>query len=129
MKQFDNNSVQLLRKQLEEAFNLIKVKHGIVINVGNMRYGPDHVTIRCEALIDNGSGLDAYDQSVQNNAKMYGYLFGITESMVGMKANIPDRGVCILLGCKLRSRKYPIVWKQSNGDRFKSTKEYLKYIM
>jgi len=127
-KTFDSANVRELRHILEAAMDEFAKKNGLTVNVGNIRYDSAHVDVKLEINIDDGSGVDAYEQRLASDARKNAFLFGIKEGMIGKSVDIKNHGKCTFLGVQLRARKYPLVWKEANGQTFRSTEDYLKFL-
>ena len=121
IKSFDKDSLKMFRSELDATLKALGQKHGVVFNVGTIRYEANSFRTKLEAKLTSGANVvgdkvydsidqvafdNGYDRTVLSDADL-----GATFKMGGKTYTI--------VGAKRSSYKYPILAKAANGKVFK----------
>lgn len=99
IENFDSNILKELRKEINEALNLIGEKHNISLNIGNMTYTSSSFTSKLTCEINDAENLD-------DKAKSNLSVFGLSDSFnkIIIFRNIEYK----IINANNSKRKYPI---------------------
>lgn len=124
MIEFDKGAIIQVRKEVEEALNIIAKKHALSFSIGNISYDDRSFHTKIEgAVTTNGEGID------ETKFKRYAYKFNIPITWYG-RVFIHNNQDWKIVALKDRARKYPII-AQCNvtGKRLAFTVDSVKHFL
>lgn len=127
--QFNKENLRGLRKVLEDAFDIIRKEHGIIINIGTISFTDNDFSCRLKGSPINSVTNINFDNTnfVNNNiydslsqtAFSQGYDDDIlNDSDLGKEFRFRNETYTII-GGKIRSYKYPILAKNKKNKIYK----------
>lgn len=113
---------QRFRELLEPAMKEIAQKFGFAFQVGSISYGANEMHTKV-SLTQVGEGIDPTDETAKYkaNVKTYGFAYGVTEAMIGLKNRNGDE----FIGIVPSRPKYPIAIRKPNGKIMLSTRTFV----
>tara|TARA_R110000803_G_scaffold19482_1_gene50934 strand:+ start:349 stop:750 length:402 start_codon:yes stop_codon:yes gene_type:complete len=112
------------RTDLNEALAELKKKYDFDIEVGNMRFSSNSISVKLEvADISNPVGANSVNESLFNE---YCFRFGLATSHYGKTFTCNKGQRHKIVGIKPRSRKYPILTRNltTHGDGTEGTTKW-----
>ena len=107
----DRAACRTIKERINKALEAVSEEFGLDIKILPGRFRPDQVTFKVEA--STASDQDPYSETAKDfEAYCVGY--GLKKTDLGKTV----RGfgtVGVIIGCKPRSPKYPILVRESNG--------------
>lgn len=114
---FDKKNLNVLRKQLKEAFSIIEKKLGIKMEMGVMRFSSDQCRTKLNIYaIGNENPEDVVAKASLQNFN--GLKYGLNESHLNKPFSYLGKAYKFS-GIKSRSRKYPLLGKNYLGKTYK----------
>jgi hypothetical protein len=127
--EFTSGSIKTFRAEFRDAVAELEKKHGISINIGNIKYNPTKFTTKLEVIAskpdEDGNVVTGEQANFNANCAHVGL------SPQHYKATFTHRrSDYILVGVKPRNRKYPIIAQDViSGRNYKLTREPLEDII
>lgn len=114
MTTFTNSNLKTIRADIADALNAVNKKHGITLNLGNIRYSDSEFSGKL-----TGSGATNSTDVARLKFEKYAISFGIKAKAFG--EIFTSRGDTFkIVGIKERSYKYPVLAKNvANGKTYK----------
>ena len=121
VKEFNPENLKELRTELNAQMAKIEKKFGIKINIGNMSYGVNEVSIKVKAntLTDTGTAITKEAKQFATYAKLGGY----SHLKVGDRVEIAGT-LLTIKGYNSRAHKSPIQL-EANGRGYKCSESTL----
>lgn len=123
IKRFDRPTLRILGDEIEAALVPVAKKHGISIRRGRGTFTEESYTVRIECSLLNEKG-EAVTKEAQDFQR-YAGLFGLEPGHFGRVFQYQGERFTIC-GLKVRSRKFPILARRSDGKVFKLNAEVVK---
>lgn len=127
MKQFDGQTLDVLRAELNEVLKPLSEKHGISFDIGRMSYESDNVRFTVTSNVVP-EGVDPQYAEDYRSLEKYGRMYGLSTDDF-MKVVEKPGGNITILGVNPKSPKYCINGMK-DGKRFRFTEgtiaNYLK---
>jgi hypothetical protein len=120
IKTIDAAACRLLREELEMALGAVTDNNpGLTIKVGSMTYAGNYATIKLEvAIVDEEGNAQTKEASDFIDYTAMGAYDTLTPDHLWDWVMLHGERYQ-LIGCKPRSRKYPILGKRADGKIFK----------
>ena len=106
------------RKDIQEQLQIVELKHGCKIKMGNISYGDFNFTSKIEVEVPNGDGV--IDTKEARDYKTHCLLFGLDPKWLNQ--NFTHQGEeWKVMGLNTRARKQPVIVKKrgSTGNLYK----------
>ena len=120
VKEFDIEFLKNFRTEFKDAVKELEEKHGIVINLGNIRYSGSDFTCKLEVRLDSVNPNQEYIDTF----KLWHKLYGLKEDMLN-KSFRANGKTLKFVGLDSKKRSYPCIC-EGNGKSYKLSVEQLK---
>lgn len=129
MKEFNNQNLKTLRKEIDNALATVSKKHGIALSIGRITYDSNSFRTKLEAAVvgANVSGASLQEVQMRNALKEFGDMFGVSENDYG-KPFFSNGSRYTLIGLKPSRPKYPVIGMSARGTRYKFPESVLTQI-
>ena len=125
LKEFDRPSIKTLRKDIDNALKSVADKHGLSLQLGNIRFNEHSFTGKLEARVTENPG----EPTMATDFKALSMSYGIPASYLHSIVTLNGKRYKIV-GLKPRNRKYPIICeKTDNGKRYKFSSDAIIKVM
>ena len=101
---FDADNLKQLRADMNEAVRAVAEKHGIVIDVGNIKYTHETCDIKISAHVKSEQFASDVDPKWVRNFNVYAMSYGFKPSDIGAKFILNDKLIEIV-GMRQRAEK------------------------
>ena len=112
IQSFDSSNIDTIQKDINEALTAVLAKHGISHSCGNIRFNAESYSTKL--TISVGDVMDAKRAEFARHCRKFGLVpedFNRTFTHAGTEFTV--------VGIKPKSRKYPILASNNDGDVFK----------
>ena len=106
------------RKDIQEQLQIVELKHGCKIKMGNITYGEFNFTSKIEVEVPNSDGI--IETKEARDYKTHCFLFDLDPEWLGQ--NFSHQGKeWKVVGLKTRARKMPVEVEGEDGQLYKFT--------
>jgi hypothetical protein len=124
---FDRSACRLLRDRIEEVLSEVAIPLGIHLEVGRISFYPENATVKLTASVIRKGKVASREA---NNFTSHAKLFGLNPKWLNQEFTSFDGAKYVIVGCRPRSRKYPILAKSvTNGRNYKFAPESIRRYM
>ena len=108
------------RKDIKEQLQIVEMKHGCKIKMGNISYGDFNFTSKIEVEVANDDGI--IDTKEARDYKTHCFLFDLNPEWLNQ--NFSHQGKeWKVIGLNTRARKQPVIVESDDGNTYKFTTE------
>jgi hypothetical protein len=109
IKKFDRPALRQFRLDFEKATEAFAKKHGVVLQLGDARFGSTDATYKLKVVIaPNASGMSAQEVMGRKSLELEGHFFGLKPEDYGRTFVNWDHDTYRLTGVKSSRPKYPL---------------------
>ena len=128
IKTFNPANLEAIRKDFAKAVKSLEKEYGIVFNMKRITYENTEFSVKLQVMVKDPSAgnIDPRELEYRNNVAKHGWKFGISNAMIGKKVVLDKNGLCTLIGCASRYKKYPLVFKRPDGMFINATTKFLR---
>lgn len=120
-KEITTEVIKNFRADFAETVKDLEKKYGFVIDLGNIRYDPEHFSSKLEVTLSSVNPNKKYEDTFKAFYKLY----GLEESYLGKE--FKSNGINLtFIGLDNKKRNYPCICNGSNGKQYKLSIDQLK---
>jgi hypothetical protein len=115
---FNKVNLKTIRADLNAALKAVEQKHGLTIQLGNIRYSEDDFRMQVKAFATGKGNVADPKEAARIEFEKYAHRFGLIESDFGKKFTVGTITYTIC-GIKPRAKRYPVIAETAKGTRYK----------
>lgn len=105
----DKQSLSTFRKDFQNSIKELETKYGVKIGLGNISYTQSEFHTKLLVLVNNSNSDKSINEiKVETEFLQYSELLGMKKEYLG-KTFVDGNYTYKIVGCKMSSRKYPII--------------------